>query len=625
MKRQTNIGDFIQYQRSKYNPIFDLITDEFDNNFKEKSLDTDTIVHKFYTNARQPGRISDKGIMTLFAKGENAVTATDDFTTNGAADESIYLLLGKKGVGKTMLLYNFYTKAIKGQIDGLSKSDLVIYLDLRDLRSNPQFISTMPSSLMDHLFYWIYEHSSSHRKYLADPAHAKKICDLYKHFSDQTVCARILDHKEEALRFLFGWLKSKGTKVFLIVDNLDDFTRGSIITIFDLCHRLKTEYSVKSCLALRDYWNPNVLRIDDKPVCTITLPPPNVYEIVKKRIYTIDHGKISHGLEFTYKGMQIELTTKDLLDMFNHIIEELSSPEYQDLYNKLHRLTNFNTREFLINIYHYFHSPYLFSTPNFTSALVTKIVERDPEYQPDPPRELRLHDFIQNCMAIHSLCYDPDNSIIFNLFHHKYTYPNGYSYRNVLIFVRILQILGAHDEKIDKTYVVENLCAVGYSESAILNALDRLLKASLVESVDGIDANDIETVKLSIKGRLYLDEVIGEYTYLLFISDAVPMEEQYRIPITRKFGNEAIIFQRGNLSLKHESVRKFIEFVRTNEEAEAGACPRDFKEVLMRVKTGRDLYTVLQDRAETAIRFMSTLTRRHKHYGITNYRVKTMN
>jgi len=624
MERKTNIGEFGQYRRSAFNPIFDLITDEFDNNFKEKSLSLDTVIKKFYTDVRQPGRITDKEIMTLFARGENAVTATDDFTTYGEErDESIYLLLGKKGVGKTMLLRSFYSKASRGRIDGLRSSDLLIYLDLRDLRYDKKFIAGMPSSLLEHLFYWIYEQSSSHRKHLVEPAQARKISDLYKQFDDRQVCERILDHKEEALRFLFNWLKNKGTKVFLIVDNLDDFDRESIIAIFDLCHRLKTEYSVKSCLALRDYWNPKTLRIDDKTICTITLPPPNVYEVVKKRIYDIDHTKVSRGLEFTYNGKNIDLSTKDLLDIFNHITEELSSPQYQELYNKLHGLTNYNTREFLVNIYHYFHSPYLFATPNFTSALVAKIIEHDPEYQSDSPRELRLHDFIQNFMAIHSLCYDAEKSTIFNVFHHEFTYPNGYNYKNVLIFVRLLQIIGATGDEMEKGYVIEQLLTVGYTESALLNAIDRMLKEALLESIDGIDARVVENIKLSIKGKMYLDEVIGEYNYLLFIADAVPMEEQFRIDVKRKFGNEAIIFQRGNLRLKHDSVRNFIEFVRKNEEEEAASCPKDFREVLSRIRRGGELYKILQYRSENTIRLMTGLTPRHKHHGITNYRVKS--
>jgi hypothetical protein len=618
MERVINVGDFAQYRRLEFNPIFDLITNEFDNVFLEKSLSLETVIQKFYVN-----KTSDTKIFTLFARGENTVTATDDFTIHGAADGSIYLLHGKKGMGKTTFLYNFYSKASKGKIEGIKKTDLLIYLDLRDYRSDEQYKENMPASLIEQIFYWIYGHSNSYKQYLVDPNYTRKISPLYKYLNDQDISKRVLEYKSEILHFLFSWLKSRGTKVFLIVDNLDDFDRNSIIKIFDLCHRLKTEHSVKSCLALRDYWNFKNLKIDDKTICTLTLSPPDVFEIAKKRIYSIDHNKINHGIEFIYNGVAIELSVKDLLDIFNKIIEELSTPKYHELFNKLQLLTNYNTREFLVNIYYYFHSPYLFAAPNFTTALAAKIKEHYPEYQSDLPRELKLHDFLQGFMAIHSLCIDSEKTTIFNVFHHDYTYQNGFNYRNVLIFIRILQIMLASNKETEFRFVLDQLMTVGYEDLAIYDAIDKMLKAALLESVDGIDSVIVSTIKLTSKGRLYLEEVMLEYTYLLYIADAVPMETKYHIPILKKFGNEAIIFQRGNLGLKHESVRKFIDFIKDNEIEEYEACPKDFIPVLRRIKKERNIYADLQDRAEKTIRYMTALSKRHKHYGITSYHIKS--
>jgi len=72
--------------------------------------------------------------------------------------------------------------------------------------------------------------------------------------------------------------------------------------------------------------------------------------------------------------------------------------------------------------------------------------------------------------------------------------------------------------------------------------------------------------------------------YILFISDAVPMENEYKRDIYSKFGDEELVIQRGNLAVKHESVREFVKFIKSNEKCEEEKCADRNRETLKRIK-----------------------------------------
>jgi hypothetical protein len=370
---------------------------------------------------------------------------------------------------------------------------------------------------------------------------------------------------------------------------------------------------IKCIIALRDYWNRQNLRIQDKNICAYYLTKPDIFEILKRRLNAIPIDEIEHTCKVIYGKQEITLTAQDIIDTYTRIVEYITSDtDMRDIHEKLYELANYDIREYLLNIYNFFHSSYLFSKPIFIKELIAKIKEIDKDFRDIPLRKFQFFDFIENAMAVHTLCYDTHDSKIFNVFSHDYNYDDeaGNNYRNTLIFIRILQSL-PDGRKQKKKRIIDDLKSVGYTEDAIENAIDELLDKSLIDSIQGKRESDVTDISISAKGLIYRDELIKEYTYLLYICDAVPMPDQYKVDIIEKFGSEAIPLSRGNLTKKNDSVYKFINFISAEEEAEEEACPKDFYGILKRIggvdkKLGRECSTAnqMRDNVEETVKRM---------------------
>ena len=62
------------------------------------------------------------------------------------------------------------------------------------------------------------------------------------------------------------------------------------------------------------------------------------------------------------------------------------------------------------------------------------------------------------------------------------------------------------------------------------------------------------------------------------------MPDECHVDLEEKFGNEVIPIVRGDLSIKHESVEKFITFLESEQNAEKRYCPPDKLPILERIK-----------------------------------------
>lgn len=622
--RSPNIVNHEDYRRDKFNPVFDIITGEFDNNFKELSLSLDYVIKKFYVDSRTSEGVTNAKILKLFSITGEKVSGIDDFVSPFKKSTGlVYLLLGKKGLGKTTLVYNFAYKSQKGKVEGIDHNDCMIYLDLKNLRYDNQFKQNLPQSLIELIFDTIEKDSHRFSKFFKNPSYTRKLHKIYKvKKNNEDVVTRVYDNKVEAVNYLFDWLKNKDTNVFVLVDNLDDFDKYSIRSIFDLCYKFKESFAVKCILTLRDWWTPNMLNATDRISCSKHLMKPDIYSIIKKRIYNVDHSKLQGELTFTYDSIhQITLNTKDLLDIFNKIVVELTSKKYAPLFEKILRMSNFNIRELLVNIYHFFHSSYLISSPIFINIIAEKIRSIDPTAAIDPARPLRFHDFLQNMMAVHSLCYDTKDSEIFNIFHHDYPYENGPCYKNLLIFPRMLQFLYSSNRAFAVREVVHVMDRIGYEGKAALDAIIVLLNNALIESTHGIDINEDNDIRISAKGEIYLKEIMTEYTYLVFVNDAVPMEKKYKVDVVEKFGDEEIVILKGSLHAKNRSVDLFIDFIKKNEKEEFSGCKSKYQSTLMRIRGDKQISMAMVESYELTKSRMIVHGKKRTTKAITSYKV----
>ena len=104
----------------------------------------------------------------------------------------------------------------------------------------------------------------------------------------------------------------------------------------------------------------------------------------------------------------------------------------------------------------------------------------------------------------------------------------------------------------------------------------------------------------------------------------IPMEKEYKVKILEKFGNEVIVISRGNLHLKHESVNKFIKFIKDNIKQEEEFCPQSYQSHLLRLKKvqGKEITDIIQDVVEKSIYRMNYYGKKRKIKSITGFAVK---
>jgi hypothetical protein len=102
-----------------------------------------------------------------------------------------------------------------------------------------------------------------------------------------------------------------------------------------------------------------------------------------------------------------------------------------------------------------------------------------------------------------------------------------------------------------------------------MSALQTLLANDIVASQEGndISKHDISKLSLSRKGRLYIEKLVFEHTYLLFVSDDTYVNFSY--DIDKKYGTEVLPLERGgNLDLRLECVKYFINFLKNEQRRE---------------------------------------------------------
>jgi len=161
------------------------------------------------------------------------------------------------------------------------------------------------------------------------------------------------------------------------------------------------------------------------------------------------------------------------------------------------------------------------------------------------------------------------------------------------------------ERSLDKNYVLESLQAIGYDELGVRNALDTLLREALLESVEGVREQEVEQISISAKGLTYRTKLIYEYSYLVMICDDVPMLKKYQVDIVSKFGTEKIPLERGDLSLKHESVRLFLRFLEEEEKEEFDSCPPLKRALIGQIVGPKRTAATVRPRIEDTIKRMT--------------------
>lgn len=594
MSREPLVYNIIKQNLWKdcHNPIYEILQTDFDNIFLQKTINEEDVDHEFYIDTRLNENASNEKIIHHWKPIPENITSSEVFKRKIENNGLIYFLLGRKGIGKSSLLVHFI-ESIK-----TNTQVLPIYLDLKNQKSNIKFLSNLHNTIYPKIYNRIITKKLNHHNFLENLNLVKSLDYRFAHLSEEKISEMLINEQETVISSFLNKIKEEGINVYLIIDNIDDWPIKSVNSIIDVCHFFKNEFNIKSIIALRDYWTPKNLELSDYNYASFLLTKPDFINIINRRLDLLSPDLSKN--EFTlhlYESGSIKIIRKELIDIFRELVKQIH--EDKELQNTLFNLSNCNTREYIKYIFYFFHSIYLSSKSCFEHLISVKINEHLPEFEILPTRKIKLHDFIENNMAIHSLCYDTENSIIFNLFYHKYNYDYGEEYRSSLIFLRILQNISTYAPT-EKNVIISNLLRLGYSKDATKDALKELLSKDLIESPEGAEMSKISKIFLSTKGNTYLKVVVYEYSYLLYLSDITPMPEKYLVNIKEKYGEEEIPIARGSLAKKNESVRNLISFLKAEQdEEEQNVSSSDFP-ILYRYRVD-NFFNEIEQRIELTI------------------------
>jgi energy-coupling factor transporter ATP-binding protein EcfA2 len=585
MKRKAEVYNIEEQNLiQEHNLIYRVVKDAFDTFFLEKNIREEDVDGIFYVDKRLDELSSNEKITMHWTNHNipiNNITSSQDLQNKIKSNGMVYFLLGRKGSGKSTELVHFAEKYKN------NSNVLVIYLDLRTKKTDNDFQSNLHRKIYDEIYEKITLNELAFSKYITEPKYAKQLKPAYKHLSNHGISEIMLYNKKELITSFFDWLKKENKIIYLIFDNVDDWSIKSVQTAIDVCTDFKNKLKVKALIALRDYWTPRNLRLTDKNYASLLLSKPDFFEVINKRLsLAIPGEKDDIAVILLREGGRIELTHNEIKGVYLHLIREIH--ENSTLQNTLFNLSNCNLREYIKCIFYFFHSVHLNNKNYYYNLLTEKVnAHSTVKYKLDTPRAIQFHDFIEHNMAIHSLCYDTKSSWIFNVFYHTHEYAVGEEFRNSLMFLRIIQNLSRGASR-NKDIMIEKLECLGYPKTAIRNAFEKLFIEDFIESPEGVDIDEVTEIYLTIKGHTYLTKVLMEYAYYLYLSDVIPFpnkEEcgyEYRVNVIRKYGKGPI--GKGDLDEKIKSVLNLIKFLKTEEELEESMVLPTNKKILQQYK-----------------------------------------
>ena len=568
MTREQEVYDIEeQGLKQEHNIIYSIVKGSFDKYLMENAI-CQKEVDIFYIDKRLNKLSLNKLMVKNWSndtKTENILSSQNfkDMIQKNGENGFFHLLLGRKGSGKSTLIVHFL-----GEIRN-DNNVLSIYLNLRTKKTDNNFLNNLHDRLYDEIYDNIFQNESSFSKYITYPQFARQLNPIYENLTDNEIAREVLLNKKRIMTDLFSWLPKNNKIIYLFVDNVDDWSLDAVRKAIDFCTNIKSSFNIKVIIALRDYWTPKRLGLTDKNYTPLSLAIPDYIEIIKKRLtLSIPDDKNDIVAKIPLKkingGGNIELTFTEIKNIYLQLIIEIYNNK--TLQKMLFSLSNYNLREYIKIFFYFFHSVQLNNKNHYYNLLTEKVnLSSTIKYILEKPRNIQFHDFIEHNMAINSHCFDINNSWIFNIFYHQYEYEHGEEFRNTLMFLRIILNLSSKYSR-DKSGMIKDLMFLGYPEDAINNAVNKLLSEELIQSVEGVDVNDVCLIFLSIKGKTYLTNVITEYSYYLYLADVTPMPDKYRVNVKNKYGDVPI--GKGNLDEKINSVQKFIEFLKEEEKAE---------------------------------------------------------
>jgi hypothetical protein len=513
------------------------------------------------------------------------------FNDHNRPQGKIYVLTGAVGYGKTSFVKYMGTVKLPQMISkqtGNPEKLLFVYYDVLSGRIQKEqalinivtdFISRLKDALYlrkDSAFNGKYDFARNFTKLHGqiDPTNS----DLENAIANATL-NELVDFAYESKAY---------DTIFFVIDNIDECNIEVKQAADQFCSSLRDicqgkTGTVKTCILvpMREYTQKNHF-FSTNHYFTKEMPPPKLREIVKKRLLAIKlHiagkvGPVSHSIEIRVPNTSVEkrfttrritVTPQGAASFLSEVIGLIDTHEERHMREFLTNISNNNLKILIKTVYYLFHSCKLDYFPLFE-----RVFDNGQQHSSGKPL-FPIPLLIESLMSIHYPYFDKKSSIVINLFDCETLWRGDF--RNTLAVPRVLYYLKNRNAA-QAAEMYEDFSSISYDHATLVKALRVAFKAGLVMSDVGASPDDLSnfsTVRLSNAGSYYLSTIIGDVRYLHMVSEACPMPIDYIVPISEKYhytynqqSNQSIF--RVNLKASKESVRRFVDFIQAEEEAE---------------------------------------------------------
>lgn len=441
-----------------------------------------------------------------------------DFLETSASRRPV-ILIGDVGVGKTTFIRNL----IAAGDSVFEKGDIALHINLGESAIlsdalGAGTIGKIKQLLLDEYQIDIDEDEFVRSVYTDELQRLKT--SIYKSLSAEeyskkelerleTCIKNVAEHVKRSIDYIVNHnRKNHTTKFAIFLDNTDQRNSQDQQQVFLIAHELSSQTLASIFVSIRPETfylshKEGVLKAYHPKVYTIE--PPRVDLVLKKRIefaLMISRGEISApGLD----SQTMKLTS--LTVMLEVMLRTLESKS--DVVTMMSDISAGNVRMAVDMVK-------LFLSSGHTNiSKILEIEDSNPSSYVIP-----LHEFIRSQIYANHKYYNPQSSMVANIYNVRTNDPKEY-FLNLILVDRLMKLGGTKVAKngfLSSEELYAQLQSLGYSASQIEKAVAYLVDEGMIENPVNTELGDsvkaMNSVRVTTKGSVYLKLLVGTFQYL---------------------------------------------------------------------------------------------------------------
>ncbi|HHT0594602.1 TPA: hypothetical protein ACTXXA_003146 [Legionella anisa] len=437
------------------------------------------------------------------------------------------LLIGDVGVGKS----TFIKHLMKIEAANIIKNSIAIYIDLGSkgtLEHNfEDFIkSEMINQLLDEYDINIEEKNFVRGVYNREVEifksgiysdYQKSNPNLFKEKEIEFLEQKIKNKSKHLQNSLIHIAKGRNKQIILFIDNADQRNYEVQENTFLLAQELAENWHLTVFISLRPetfYLSKQQGVLSGYHAKAFTISPPRIDSVIKKRLLfalKIANDEIPFPPDIL-EGVHLRLEKlKKLIQIFLRSLDHNKA-----LLEFIDNICSGNVRNALDLVRNFFGSGYV-NTEN-----ILRIYEERGEYK------IHLHDFQRTVIYGEAEYYDPERSLISNLFDIDFPDPKEHFILPILLGFLNKNTntkLGSHKGFIDLSLIYTRFQNLGYTIDQINFSIQRGLKKKLFEASNtqlNSNDNELKSLRITAVGTYHILRLCKNFIYIDAIVIDIP-------------------------------------------------------------------------------------------------------